>query len=768
MTDRRHEGLPLGRETLPLRTAPMEPVLPPEGAPNVLVVLIDDMGFGAPSAFGGPCQMPTADRLADGGLRYSRFHVTALCSPTRQALLTGRNHHSVGMGTIAEMATPASGYTSVRPPSAATIAQILRGNGYNTAAFGKMHQTPTWESGPMGPFDRWPTGDGFEKFYGFIGAEMNQWRPLLYEGTQQLPSPPTREQDYHLSEDLAEQAISWLRMQRALAPQRPFFVYLPFGATHAPHHVPPLWREKYVGAFDHGWNRQRELTLAKQKAEGLIPPEADLPAWTPGVPDWDALSANQKRVATTMMENYAGFAEHTDAQVGKLVDELAELGVLDNTLIFYILGDNGASAEGGLEGTLNELRAANGVEDTSDEMVKSLEKIGTEDSYPLYPAGWGLALNTPYPWCKSVASHYGGTRNGLIVHWPGGIARGSGLRPQWHHVIDVAPTILQAAAVPPPRSVDGVDQQPIEGISMLYSFSEENAPDRRSVQYFEMLGNRAIYADGWMASAQHRTPWQLDGPVSVPLNQDRWELYDLANDWTQAHDVAGRHPEKLAQLKELFLIEAAKHQVLPLDDSLMERANPMLAGRPDVLRGRRSITLRPGGDQLLEDVAPNLKNRSFTLTAKLEFTHRLTDGVVIAQGGRFGGWSVFFKHGRPHFAYNFVGIETHTIATKEPVGCGVRTIKLRFAYDGGGTGRGGTATILVEDDIVATGRVERTIPYWLGPNEALGLGRDLGTPVSAAYRDHFPFSGRIHWVRIDLDPDEVTQSPAEAAPLPRQ
>ena len=484
------------------------------------------------------------------------------------------------------------------------------------------------------------------------------------------------------------------------------------------------------------------------------------------MPEWDELSANQRTVAARLMENYAGFAEHTDAQVGRLMEELEAMGVLHNTLVFYILGDNGASPEGGLEGTLNELRACNAVDDTADEMVGSLELIGGEDSYPNYPTGWGLALNTPYPWCKSVASHYGGTRNGMIVHWPAGIARGTGLRHQWHHVIDVAPTILEAASVPAPRSVDGIDQQPIEGVSMLYSFGEEAAEDRRNVQYFEMLGNRAIYADGWMASAKHRTPWQMDGSVTVSLDDDPWELYDLTTDWTQAHDLAERHPDKLAELKQLFLDEAARHQVLPLDDSLMERVNPMLAGRPDVLRGRRSITLRPGGDQLLEDVAPNLKNRSFVLTASVELPTARANGVISAQGGRFGGWSLFFSDGRPHFAYNFLGVTTETVAAPHPVGEGTHTLAVRFAYDGGGVGRGGTVTIVVDDAVVVTGRLQRTIPYWFGPNEALALGRDPGTPVTAHYESAFDFEGALQWVTIDLD--VVQAPPASPSPLPPQ
>jgi arylsulfatase len=517
----------VGREHLPIRDPhhppatsvdvrtqnppyePMPPVRPPDGAPNVLVILIDDMGFGAPSAFGGPCEMPAADRLAANGLRYSRFHVTAICSPTRQALLTGRNHHSVGMGVTTEMASAAPGYCGIRPRSAATVAQVLAGNGYNTGAFGKWHQTPARDVSPAGPFDRWPTGEGFERFYGFLCAEMNHWYPVLFDGT--VPVEPSRrpEDGYHLSEDLVDRAIDWIGSQQALKPDVPFFAYLPFGATHAPYHVPKEYREKYRGRFDHGWDRQRELTLQRQKELGVVPSDAELAPWAEGVPHWDELSDAERRAAASLMELYAGFAEHTDAQVGRLVDALEHIGALDNTLIFYILGDNGASAEGGFGGTLNEHRFASGIPDSAEFINAHDDVLGDATTHAHYPVGWALAMNTPYQWTKQVASHFGGTRDGLVVHWPSGIQRRGGIRHQFHHVIDVMPTILEAAGLPEPATVDGVAQKPIEGTSMLYSFNAPEAPDRRRLQYFEMVGHRGIYHEGWTAVTRHGVPWEM-------------------------------------------------------------------------------------------------------------------------------------------------------------------------------------------------------------------------------------------------------------------
>ncbi len=565
---------------------PVRPTQPPADAPNVVIVVLDDLGFGTSSAFGGPCEMPAAERLADGGLRYSRFHVTALCSPTRQAMLTGRNHHSVGMGGTTEMATSAPGYNGFRPRNAATIAKILQGNGYSTAAFGKWHQTPPREISPVGPFDRWPTGEGFDSFYGFMGAEMNHWYPLLYEGTTPVEPDRRPEDGYHLSEDLVDRAIQWVHTQRTLTPDRPFFTYLAFGASHAPLHVAPEWQQKYRGRFDHGWDRQREITLARQKELGVVPDAAELAPWADGVPHWDDLTDNQRALAVRFMETFAGFTEHADAQVTRFIDALDELGELGNTLFIYLLGDNGASGEGGIEGTVVEHRLGHGIVDDPEAMIAEIDRIGGPSTYPIAPAGWALALNTPYQWTKQVASHFGGTRDGLIVHWPESITDRGGLRAQFHHVIDVLPTVLECAGIPQPTSVDGIAQKPIEGTSMRYTFDDPDAPDRRRTQYFEMCGNRGIYHEGWMAVTRHGTPWEMVPQTGKRFSDDVWELYDLSRDWTQARDQAQQHPERLRMLQELFLIEAAKHQVFPLDNRVTERENPTLAGRIDLLGGR--------------------------------------------------------------------------------------------------------------------------------------------------------------------------------------
>ncbi|WP_232667445.1 arylsulfatase [Pseudonocardia sp. TRM90224] len=738
----------IGDQTTPFE--PVRPIEPPAGAPNVVIVVMDDLGFGTSSSYGGPCLMPAADRLAEGGLRYTRFHVTALCSPTRQAMLTGRNHHSVGMGGTTEMATSAPGYNGFRPRSAATLAQILQGNGYSTAAFGKWHQTPPREISAVGPFERWPTGEGFDHFYGFMGAEMNHWYPLLYEGTTPVEPDRRPEDGYHLSEDLADRAIDWVRTQRTLTPDRPFFTYLAFGASHAPLHVAPEWQRKYRGSFDHGWDRQRELTLARQKELGVVPDTAELAPWADGVPHWAELSENQRALAVRFMETFAGFTEHADAQVGRFVDALAELGELDNTLFVYLLGDNGASGEGGIEGTVVEHRLGHGIVDDPDEMITQLDAIGDPSTYPIAPAGWALALNTPYQWTKQVASHFGGTRDGLIVHWPQQVADRGGLRHQFHHVIDVLPTVLDCVGVPQPTSVNGVVQQPVEGTSMRYTFDAPGAADRRRTQYFEMCGNRGIYHENWMAVTRHGTPWEMVPTEGRPFSADVWELYDLEADWTQAHDLAWKEPERLRALQELFLIEAAKHKVFPLDDRVTERENPTLAGRVDLIGARRSVTYRGRMRRFTEETTPNVKNRSHSIVADIEIPTDVS-GVIISQGGRFGGWSLYCADGHACYAYNFFGLRVYRVRTRAALPPGRHEIRMDFQYDGGGVGKGGAVVLTVDGEKQAEGRVEQTIPYYFSFDETLDVGVDLGTPVV----DDYPvidneFRGTVHTVRVDL------------------
>ena len=572
---------------------PIEPLLPPAGAPNVLVVLLDDVGFGASSAFGGPCQTPTAERLAAGGLTYNRFHTTALCAPTRQALLTGRNHHSVGMGSITETATSAPGNSSLRPNTKAPLAMTLKLNGYSTAQFGKCHEVPVWQSSPMGPFDAWPSaGGGFETFYGFIGGENNQWDPALYDGTTPVDLPPgAKEGEYHLTEDLADRACSWVRQQKALMPDKPFFMYFAPGATHAPHHVPKEWADKYAGQFDDGWDALRERTFARQKELGVIPEDAELTRRHDEITAWEDMPDELKPVLARQMEVYAGFLEHTDHHVGRLIDTIEDLGALDNTIVYYIIGDNGASAEGTMNGAFNEMANFNGMAalETPEFMVSKMDELGSPTSYNHYSVGWAHAMNTPLQWTKQVASHWGGTRNGTIVHWPGGIEERGGLRSQFTHVIDLAPTVLEAAGLPEPTMVNGVLQSPMEGTSMLYTFNEADSPERHDLQYFEMFANRGIYFQGWSAVTKHRTPWEMHGAHLVPLDDDTWELYDGSTDFSQAHDLAAEHPEMLAKLQRLWIIEATKYNVLPIDDRGAERLEPGLAGRPTLIRGSSQL-----------------------------------------------------------------------------------------------------------------------------------------------------------------------------------
>jgi len=729
------------------RYAPIEPLRPPAGAPNIFLVLIDDAGFGSNSAFGGPCRTPHLEWLAGNGLRYTRSHTTAICSSTRQAMLTGRNHHSVGMGAVSDMATAAPGYTSKRPNTAATIAETLRLNGYSTAQFGKCHEVPTWEWSPAGPFDRWPTGSGFEYFYGFVGGETSQFYPTLTEGTNPVRPDRSPEQGYHLTEDLAQRARLWLGQHHSLVPDKPFFLYFAPGATHAPIHLPADWRDRYRGAFDRGWDAVRDETFARQKQLGVIPKDAILTVRPDIIPAWEDISDELKPVLVREMELYAAFLEHTDACIGQIVSAIDELDVLDDTLVFVICGDNGASGEGTLNGTWNESLTMTGMVDieTPEFLRQRLDSFGTPQSYPQYSLGWAHAMDTPYQWTKRVASHWGGTRNGLIVHWPRGIEARGELRRQFHHVIDVAPTLLEVARLPQPRIVNGVDQQPIEGVSMAYTFDDANAADRHETQYFEILGNRGIYHKGWTAVTAHDPPGTIE---RRRFDDDVWELYDTNTDWTQARDLAARQPEKLAELKRLFLIEAARYNVLPLDDRPAERANPDTAGRPVLARGRRQ-RLYPGVGRLNAFSVISIKNKSHGVTAEVTVPAGGCEGVIVAQGGFPGGWTLYVKHGRPTYCYNFYGVDLFHVEATEALPPGTHHVRMHFEYDGGGPAKGGTVHLLIDDREVGTGRVERTQPLPFASDEPLEIGRDGGSPVTPDYSEA-QFTGTVSWIEIDI------------------
>ena len=728
---------------------PINELRPPQGAPNVVVILLDDIGFGAPSTFGGGVNMPTLDALAKEGLRFTQFHTAALCSPTRQALLTGHNHHSVGMGAITELATSAPGYNSIRPNEAATIAEILKLNGYNTAAFGKMHQTPAWEVSVSGPFTRWPVGDGFEKFYGFVGGETNQWAPMIFDGTTRIDPP--HKPGYNFMTDMADQAIAWMRFQHTMTPDKPFFIYFSPGALHAPHHTPREWREKYKGKFDEGWDKYREQTLARQKQLGLVPANTQLAPWPSSVKHWDELSADEKTAAELLMENFAGFGAYCDHEIGRVIDALKEAGVYDNTLIIYVAGDNGMSAEGGLTGTLNEMTAFNGVPDTTANILAHRDDIGGPNSFPHIPVGWALAGDTPFQWTKQVASHYGGTRNGMVVVWPARIKDAGSIRSQWHHVIDVTPTILEAAKLPQPKFVNGIKQKPIEGVSMVYTFDNAKVATRHRTQYFEMFGNRGIYHEGWTAVTRHSIPWEVTA-VLPKFTEDKWELYNTNDDFSQAQDVAAKYPDKLKELQRLFLSEAEKYNVLPLDDRRIERFVPALAGRPSLMWGRTSVTLYPGMIGMTENATLDIKNRSHTVTADIEVPQGGGEGVIIAQGGRFGGWTLYVNGGKLKYCYNYLNQERYTVESKDPLPSGKAVVKFDFKYDGGGVGKDGTATLYVNNQKVAEGRIDKTQPYVFS-GEGEDVGEDLETPVTEDYKEgDNKFTGTIEKITLTVTP----------------
>lgn len=730
---------------------PITMLRPPAGAPNVLIVLIDDVGFAASSAFGGPCSTPVAERLAGEGVKLNRFHTTALCSPTRQALLTGRNHHSVGMGAITEMATSAPGNSSVRPKNKAPIAETLRLNGYSTAQFGKCHEVPAWEVSPVGPFDRWPTGSGFEYFYGFIGGEANQYYPGLYEGTTAVEPPYTPEEGYTLTADLADHAITWVRQQKALAADKPFFMYFAPGATHAPHHVPKEWSDKYRGRFEDGWDALREKIFDRQKELGVIPRDAVITPRPAEIPAWDDIPAELKPVLSRQMEIYAGFLEQTDYEVGRLIDAIADLGVLEDTLVYYIIGDNGASAEGTSNGCFNEMACLNGMGgiETTEFLMSKIDDFGTPDAYNHYAVGWAHALCTPYQWTKQIASHWGGTRNGTIVHWPNGFDDSGTVRNQFHHVIDVAPTILEAAGIPAPLFLNGIQQAPLEGHSMLSTLREASAPESHLVQYFEIMGNRGIYHEGWTACTKHRTPWLFDQPPT--FDADVWELY-APDDWSQSRNLAAEQPEKLAELQRLWLIEAVKYNVVPLDDRSVERINPDLAGRPQLIRGNSQLLF--AGMRVSENCVINIKNKSHQVTANLVVPEGGANGVIVTQGGQVGGWSLYVHEGRLKYCYNFFGIHYFFATANEPLPAGKHQVRMEFAYDGGGLAKGGNVTLYYDGKPVGTGRVDITIPMGFSADEACDVGSDTGSPASPDYGPTGNrFTGTIDWVQIDIGED---------------
>jgi len=732
-----------------VKTPPRFEVKAPEEAPNVVIVLVDDVGFGAPSTFGGPIRTPTLDRLAAEGLTFNNFHSTALSSPTRAALKSGRNHHTANTGSIMESSTGFPGNTGQIPNSVAPLAEMLRLNGYSTAAFGKWHETAVWETSISGPFDRWPTHQGFDKFYGFIGGETDQWYPLVYDGVTRV-NPPHKE-GYHFTVDMTDQAINWVKAQQSITPDKPFFVYFATGATHAPHHVPKVWSEKYKGKFNKGWDKTRQETLARQKKMGIIPENTKLAKKPKDIKDWDTLPADQRRLFSRQAEVFAGFLEQTDHEIGRFVKALEDIDEMDNTLFIYIAGDNGTSAEGGFVGMYNEMTYFNGVTEKVEDLIPLIDDWGGPNTFPHMAAGWAIAFDTPFAWTKQVASDFGGTRNGMVISWPDGIKEKGGLRAQFSHVIDIAPTILEAAELPEPESVNGTPQTPMAGTSLLYTFDDAKARERHTTQYFEIFGNRAIYHDGWFARTIHRAPWETK--EQTPLEDDVWDLYNVREDFSLTENLAAEQPGKLKEMQALFMKEAEKYNVLPIDDRTIERMNPALAGRPDLMGDRKSLTLYEGMSGMLENTFLNVKNQSVMITAKVKIPRGGANGAILSQGGHFGGWSLYMKGDKPAYTYNYLGLERYTIASNKRIPAGEATIVLDFVYDGGGLGKGGLATLSVNGKTVAEGRIDKTQPLIFSADETADVGLDNQTPVAEGIGigpQETRFTGKIHEVTLEV------------------
>lgn len=720
----------------------------PKGAPNVIVILTDDVGYGASSTFGGPIATPTFDKLAANGLRYNQFHTTALCSPTRAALISGRNHHNVASGVITEQATGFDGYNSLVPKSAASIGEILKDNGWNTSWWGKMHNVPDWKSSTAGPFDLWPSGLGFEYFYGFIGGDANQWRPALYENTTPI-DPYIGNPNYLMDDDMATRAIHYINKQNSLAPEKPFFMYYCTGTAHAPHHAPKDWIAKYKGKFDQGWDKQREETFARQKALGVIPENTQLTQRSDGIPAWDTLSADQKKVYARFMEVYAAALSYADYNIGRVLDAVEKTGELDNTIIIYIMGDNGASAEGTVNGTTNEIAtAANGVTEDITYLLSQYDKIGGPETYNHYSYAWAHAMNTPFQWTKQVASHFGGTRNGMVISYPKAIKEKGGVRSQFHHVIDIVPTILDVCGVPAPIRVNGVDQKPMDGVSMVYTFNDAGVKSTRTTQYFELVGNRAIYHDGWVACTYpFRKPWQTVGGVSqYPSRDFTWELYNVAEDYSEANNLAEKNPEKLKEMQGMFYSEAQKNNVFPLDASFAERADPSI--RPSLTAGRNTFTYYEGAVRIPEGSAPNFKNKSWSITSEVSGGN---NGVLATLGGYFGGLALLVKNGKPMFIYRLSNQPQHMtkIEAAQPLTAGHHIISVEFNYEGGGAGKSAMVTLMVDGKKVAEGKIPATVPIRFSLDETFDVGEDTGTPLDFKIYDvPFKFNGELEKVTV--------------------
>ncbi|RJF98551.1 arylsulfatase [Noviherbaspirillum saxi] len=726
-----------------------QPVQAPKGAPNIVLILLDDVGFGQFNTFGGGVPSPTLDKLAAEGLRYNRFHTTALCSPTRAALLTGRNHHSAGTGTIAEGASGYEGYTAVLPRSTGTVAEVLRQNGYMTGWVGKNHNTPPWETSAAGPFDRWPNGLGFDYFYGFHGGDTDQWHPILYENRNLVPA--ATDPDYHVTADLADHAIAWTRKVKSISPDRPFLLYVAPGATHAPHHAPQDWIARFKGQFDMGWDKYREMTFERQKKLGVIPAEAKLTPRPESLPAWDSLQPEQKRLYARMMEVFAAFGAHTDYHMGRIVDAIKQMPGADNTIFIYLVGDNGASAEGGLEGSTNQFRFFNGAAEKWQDNLKLIDELGGPKHFNHFPAGWANAMNTPFQWTKQIASHFGGVRNPMIVSWPARIKDKGGLRSQFTHVIDIAPTLYELTGITPPTQLNGMQQKPIEGTSFFYTFDDALAKGRHATQYFTMGVNRGIYHDGWMASALAFVPWQYDRS-KFDLNKQKWELYHIDKDFSQADDLASANPQKLRELQDLWWAEAAKYNVLPLDWRGAAKFNAELMGRPSLAGNRKTFTYYPGQVALPNEAAPRILNRSWTLSADIDVPEGGAEGMIVTHGGSSGGYGLYVRDGKPTFVYNHLSLEYFTFTAKETLPKGKVQLKVDLVYKGQAMERGKATAVamMVNGKKVAEGELTKTTPSLFSQTEGMDIGMDTGSPVDFVYKPPFTFTGKIEKVTIEL------------------